>query len=90
MRRDLVRDVQRMLTPPQVARRLVVDASKVIDWINSGQLKAANLAKSTAGRPRYKISEDWLAQFLEHRQASKPPPKPQRRRKTLTQVKQYF
>jgi excisionase family DNA binding protein len=38
------------LTPPQVARRLGVNESKVRAWIDKGLLKAVNMAADSSGR----------------------------------------
>lgn len=56
-----------VLTPPQVAEQLGVDPATVICWIRSGQLKASNVGKG-AQRPRYKIRQSDLDQFLKSRQ----------------------
>jgi excisionase family DNA binding protein len=52
------------LTPPQIARRLGVKASKVLAWIDRGELVAANLADRRGGRPRWRIAPEALASFL--------------------------
>jgi predicted site-specific integrase-resolvase len=55
----------KFLTPPQVARILGTDAGRVLTWIRSGALKAANL--SEGDRPRWKINPDDLQRFLDTR-----------------------
>ena len=60
---------QSFLSPPQVAERLGISSEKVIGWLLAGELKGSNLAARTNGRPRYRISEDDLADFLECRSA---------------------
>ena len=57
------------LSPPQVAERLGVSAEKVIGWLLAGELRGANLAARVNGRPRYRISEGDLIDFLESRSA---------------------
>jgi excisionase family DNA binding protein len=56
-----------VLTPPQVARQLSVDASTVIGWIRSGELKGSNIGKGSQ-RPRYRIQQSDLEAFLKSRQ----------------------
>jgi excisionase family DNA binding protein len=80
---DAVRstDALRMLTPPQVAEQLGIDAAKVITWIRSGELPAANVATRVGGRPRWRIGPNDLEAFLERRRSPTPPaPRPKRRR----------
>ncbi len=80
------------LTPPQLARRWGVAAEKVNALINSGQLRAINLAEDPKGRPRYRIYLSEVERFEEAR-ATKPPPEKQprrRRREMATTGKEYF
>lgn len=77
-------------TPPQVAKRLAVSAPKIIGWLECGELRGVNLAAKTGGRPRYRISESDLAEFLERRTASLAPPAPRRRRKSAKGVVEFF
>jgi len=58
------------LTPPEIAEQLGAAPETVIGWIKSGQLKGANLA--TDHRPRYVVTPDDLAKFLESRQPQPP------------------
>jgi hypothetical protein len=79
------------ITPPQLARRWGVAAEKVIALINSGQLRAVNLAVNPDGRPRYRIYITEVERF-EAARATKPPvQKPrQRRRGTSPSGKEWF
>ena len=61
------------LTPPQVAKRLRVSCEKVIGWLLAGELRGCDLASKDSRRPRYRISESDLAEFLKRRSASVPP-----------------
>ena len=81
----------RLLSPPQIARRLGIKASKVIAWINRGELVASNVAASSAGRPRWRISLESLNAFLQAR-ASKPPAAQRRARRKpkMGGVTEYF
>lgn len=68
------------LTPPTIAKRLGVSCEKIVGWILAGELRGSNLAARTGGRPRYRVSEADLAEFLEQRSASVLPKAPRRRR----------
>ena len=68
------------LTPPQIAKQLAVDAAKVLGWIRRGELRATNVADRAGGRPRWRIAQMWLEEFLRRREAS-PVPTPKKRSK---------
>jgi hypothetical protein len=78
------------LTPPQLATRWGVAADKVLTLINSGQLRAINLAANPRGRPRYRIYLSEVERFEEARSSKPPPPKQRRRRREATASKDYF
>lgn len=66
-------------TPPEFAKRYRVDVGQVHTWIRSGELVAVNLAAKIGGRPRWKIAESAIQEFILRRQ-SRPPAPAQRRR----------
>lgn len=68
--------------PEEIAKQLRVSHDTVLDWIRSGQLKAANLASGP--RPRYVVTPDDLAAFLKSRQPEPPRPRTRRPRKPPT------
>jgi len=80
------------ITPPQLAKELKVKVDKIHAWIHSGQLTAINVAEEPTGRPRWRITQEAIDQFLLSRQSHKPAPAPQRRtrRKSLPLVTKYF
>ena len=78
------------LTPPQVARQLGVKASKIAKWIFNQQLLAVNVAENLAGRPRWKISQASLDEFLAARSNRKPATKATRRRRNTLQIQEFF
>jgi hypothetical protein len=79
------------LTPPQLAAQWGVHPDKVLQLINSGQLKAINLAVDPKGRPRYRIYRAEIARFEESRATRPPVPKVRRRRRRMeTAGKDYF
>jgi transposase len=78
----------RAISPNELARKLGVKHSKVLGWINRGELRAINLAERSSGRPRWKILPDALNEFFLSRQSS-PPPAPRRARRKFA-TKEYF
>lgn len=80
------------LTVPQLSRQWGVSTNKVVAFIRSGELRATNLATSTAGRPRYAIDLADVESFERARQvmpASSAPIAIGRRRQTAS-VKNFF
>jgi excisionase family DNA binding protein len=71
-------------TPPEVAKVLRVEAKKVSGWCASGQLRAVNV--SNGHRPRWRIPDDALAEFLAGR-TSRPMVKPSRRKRAANVIK---
>lgn len=82
--------VERMLTPPQVARRLGVSPEKILGWVKCGELRAADLSVRRGGRPRYRIDLVDLELFLAGRTARPEAAKARRRRKAAVEVVEYF
>lgn len=68
----------RYLSPPAVAERLGISPEKVISWIVSGELRAANVASRGSSRPRWRIAPESLDDFLAARSASPSPPNKRR------------
>jgi len=77
-------------SPPDVAKRLRVSPSKVIAWLESGELVGRNVAEKPDGRPRYRIAESDLADFLERRSASIVPAPSRHRRKKAGDTIEFF
>jgi len=67
-------------SPADIAERYGIDHAKVLNWIAAGALRAVNVATNPSGRPRWRISEEALAEFEQSR-ANVKPVKPTRRRK---------
>jgi len=86
-----MRDIidRRVVTPPQLACQYGVSREKIIAWIESGELRAINLATRPTDRPRWAINLDDLADFENRRAAVPPAPKAQRRSRRPA-GKQYF
>ena len=85
-------ELDRDLSPPQLARIKGIESEKILAWIRSGELRAINLAFNPRGqRARWRIKvSDWLA--FEERRAAKSPTKVSRRpRSTSTRhVTEFF
>jgi excisionase family DNA binding protein len=77
-------------TVKAVAEKLGVQIHAVLRWISKGEIAATNLARDAAGqRPRWRIAEQALAEFLERR--TKQPPLPRSpRRKRLADVHEFY
>jgi len=73
--------IDRVTTPNSLAKQLGVRPQKVLGWIARGELRAINMAATTAGRPRWKILPEDLERFFDSRAATAPPPKPRRRKR---------
>lgn len=80
----------RFLTPPQVARLYVTAPETVIGWIRAGELRAINVARRGATRPRYRIAPADLAVFEAGRTVTALPKSPQRRRQRDKDVIAFF
>ena len=58
----------RKLTPPAVAAMWGVSAGKVLAFIRSGELRAIDLARRGASRPRYAVDLNDLEKFEQSRE----------------------
>lgn len=67
------------LTPPEIAKQLRVSSPKVLGWIRRGELSAVNVS-DTGFRPRYRVSQQSLDEFLESREVQLPTPRVRRKR----------
>jgi excisionase family DNA binding protein len=72
--------VKRWLTVADVAGQLSVSDEKVLQWIETAELRAHDLSNRRHLRPRWKIKLDDLEAFLARR-ATTPPPDTRRRRR---------
>jgi excisionase family DNA binding protein len=79
------------LTVTEVARELGVDVRNVLAWITSGELRAANVARSRdCKRPRWRITRDALDAFILSRTASAPPTRARRRSRLPAGVVEFY
>jgi hypothetical protein len=79
-----------MLTPPELAKRWKVSPDKIVGFIRSGLLRAADLSSATSSRPRFRIDmADVLA--FEAARSARPTPKPLRKsRRAAAEVISFF
>lgn len=56
-----------MLTKTRIAVQLKVSTYTVDNWIESGELEAVDVRRYGSKRPKWRITEDALAVFLEKR-----------------------
>ena len=54
------------LTPKLITERVGVHIETVLGWINRGELKAANVSRSSL-RPRWRVAKSDLSDFLDSR-----------------------
>jgi len=80
----------RTYIPREVAEIFRVSEEKVLRWIASGELVAFNVAASTSGRPRWRITQEALDDFIRTRSATPPPQKPTRRKRQRAEVQQWY
>lgn len=74
--------LDRLITPPQLAKRYGCDPTKIIRAIERGDLAAINLAEPGTVRPRYRITPEAIAAFerskMRHPPAAAEQPAPRR------------
>jgi len=78
------------LNPPELAKLMRVNPDKVLGWINSGELRAVNVAGRGCKRPRWRIAIEDVALFERAREARKPEPRLRRTRTLPDEVIKYF
>ena len=82
-----------VITPIEVASQLGVDAEKVRDWIDAGELQAIVLTSDPKKKKqrRLGVTHAALAAFLERRSTAPPLAQPQPRKKRCDEsVTRYF
>lgn len=89
MKRKAFTATVRWRSPPQVAKQLGVDPSKIRCLIQNGELLAFNVATRAGGRPLWRIAPEALAEFLQRRQGPAVP-LPRQRRRQAQQIIEFF
>ena len=77
-------------TPPEVAKRYGVDPSRVITWIRNGELRAIDVSRRGAKRPRFRIDPSALLEFEAKRSATSSPKPTRRKRNHTAGVIEFF
>ena len=78
------------LTPPAIAKQLGVSPEKVVTFIRNGELAAVDVSlRPGVGRPRFRVNQDYLDDFLRRREVVAAP-KAKRRRRRDPEVTEYF
>ncbi len=81
--------MRKYTTAAELAERLGVNQSKIGRFIRSGELVAIDMAMNRGGRPRWRIEETAIVEFLEARSTARPTATPRRRRKPAN-VLEFF
>ena len=63
-------DSDRWLTPPRLAKQLEVKPEVILSWIHARELHAVNMAGAGFKRPRWRIPNESVAEFLQRRMPS--------------------
>lgn len=79
-------------TPPEIAKLLKISPESVIAMIRRHELTGFDLASPGSSRPRFRITEAALQDFIARREIKPPTPTTRRPRKpaTVSDRKDYF
>jgi excisionase family DNA binding protein len=77
-------------TARQVAERLSVQTAVVLGWIRSGGLRAVDVSNGARRKPRWRISDEALEEFIASRTAVSPLRSARRRRRRNSNVIEFF
>jgi excisionase family DNA binding protein len=80
-------------SPAEIAQRYHVDHSKVLAWIDRGELRAVNVANAGTRLPRWRITAESLDEFERNRssvQQPKPTAQKSRRRKAVAAIERRY
>jgi hypothetical protein len=73
------------------AARYLMSYEKALRLVNSGEIRALNIAESLSGEPRWLIPWESVEDFERARTNTPPAPKPQRRRRaSMEGITRYF
>lgn len=87
---DGAADSRTWLTPPEVGRRYGIKPERVIAMIRSGLIRAIDVSSVGSQRPRFRISEADLHAFENAREVRPPPSKPTKKRRSKSDVIEFF
>lgn len=90
-RRTIAECVQRRFAPDWVARLYGVTKQTVIGWCEDGTMPAVNVARASAKRKRWRMSEDDIEEFNRRRANGLEAAKASPSRRTITRpTKDFF
>ena len=72
-----------------LCRRYATDKRTILTLIKSGELQAIDISRTRGGRPRWRVTSESVERF-ELARSSRPAPKPVRRRRQTSAIKEYF
>jgi excisionase family DNA binding protein len=79
-----------MYTVQDIQRRYNVTVHTVLQWIHSGELKAVNVGRTPEGKkPRWRVSEQALAEFEAKRTSMPAVPRAKRRKRPADVIEFY-
>lgn len=80
----------RTLTVKELAERYAVTGQTILAWIRRGELRAINVGRRPgAKKPRWRVTQEALADFELARTPAPPPPRTRRRRQQVEAVEFY-
>lgn len=78
------------LSVKQLQKKYGVGEHTVLGWIRTGELRAINVSRSGSSRPKWRISEEALKAFEEHRSAVKQPQPHVHRKRSTDDVTEFI
>ncbi len=81
----------RIVTVRQFAEEFQTNTAKALEFIANGELRAFNIARRLGGKPRWRITQDAIDEFIARRSSKPPtpPPKPTRAKRQANAVEYY-
>ena len=77
------------LSVRDLCERYAVTEHTVLGWIRTGELRAVNVGRNSARKPRWRITQESMAAFEQLRTPTPPLPRTQRR-KRAPEVIQFY
>jgi hypothetical protein len=77
-------------TVNDIMQRYEVSQHTVLEWIDSGELRAVDVSRKRGGKPRWRITVQALEAFEQSRTKTPAPPPSPRRRKRQDDVIEFI
>ena len=85
------REAQQMtFSVKDMCERYRVGEHTVLVWIHNGELAAIDVSRQSAGKPKWRITQDALTAFEISRTATPAPPRAGRRRKPPADIVEFY